>query len=109
MLSRLAELVGDHNEDTQAYITHMMLCLHSQVPYVKISLEESAKSLLHSPSSPTGHNRSISYTPALLSNQHQNALISTGSASSATTSPLKNSPINNIISPSHSTYKKGIL
>uniref|UniRef100_A0A914ZBN0 Cell morphogenesis protein C-terminal domain-containing protein n=1 Tax=Panagrolaimus superbus TaxID=310955 RepID=A0A914ZBN0_9BILA len=107
MLSRLAELVGDHNEDTQGYITHMMLCLHSLVPYVRITLEESARSLLHSPSSPTGHNRSISYTPALLSNQQQqNAQFSTTTPGSTTASPLKNSPINNIISPSHSSYKK---
>lgn len=112
MLSRLAELVGDHNEDTQGYITHMMLCLQSLVPYVRVTLEESARSLLQSPSSPTGHNRSISYTPALLSNQQQQQQnvqmppAARGSSVSTAASPLKSSPSG--ISPSHSAYKKGI-
>uniref|UniRef100_A0A7E4UWN9 MOR2-PAG1_N domain-containing protein n=1 Tax=Panagrellus redivivus TaxID=6233 RepID=A0A7E4UWN9_PANRE len=89
ILSRLAEIVGDHNEETQCYITHMILCLMSLVSYVRVNLDDSER-LAQSPSSPTGHNRSISYTPAFLSRQQTPGTpVVTGSQ---VVSPMKLSP-----------------
>ncbi|VDO34218.1 unnamed protein product [Haemonchus placei] len=61
LISRLVETAGETHEDTQAYVTDLLLCLLSSAPHLNPILEPP---LLPS-ASPT-HARSTSYTPALL-------------------------------------------
>ncbi|CAD5220403.1 unnamed protein product [Bursaphelenchus xylophilus] len=69
ILSRLTEIAGEYSEDVQAYLTHMLLCVHAGIPNIiekssnPISMDTELKAL--SPASST-HNRSISHTPGLL-------------------------------------------
>jgi hypothetical protein len=59
--------VSDSNDEAQSYITHMMLCLHASVPHIiKKSLPAEVEKILEASPSSSTHNRSISYTPALL-------------------------------------------
>uniref|UniRef100_A0A0N5A9H4 Protein furry n=1 Tax=Syphacia muris TaxID=451379 RepID=A0A0N5A9H4_9BILA len=59
VLSRLVETVGESHEDTQAYVTDLMLCLQHAVEHLALPPN------VRSTQSPT-HARSISYTPVLL-------------------------------------------
>ncbi|KAK6742318.1 hypothetical protein RB195_009904 [Necator americanus] len=61
LISRLVETAGETHEDTQAYVTDLLLCLLSSAPHLNPLLDTP---LLPS-ASPT-HARSTSYTPALL-------------------------------------------
>ncbi|VDL68830.1 unnamed protein product, partial [Nippostrongylus brasiliensis] len=61
LISRLVETAGETHEDTQAYVTDLLLCLLSSAPHLNPLLDPP---LLPS-ASPT-HARSTSYTPALL-------------------------------------------
>ena len=67
LLSRLADVVGDQNEDAQSYITDLTLCLQKVVPYLSPLAGRHSTVLMDGDASPmAGHVRSISYTPALL-------------------------------------------
>ncbi|EJD74055.1 SAX-2 protein [Loa loa] len=70
ILSRLAETVGEPHEDTQSYVTDIMLCL--QIAVSHLSLMPQASNILQCPT----HTRSTSYTPAVL-HQISNAVAST--------------------------------
>ncbi|VDP33952.1 unnamed protein product [Heligmosomoides polygyrus] len=61
LISRLVETAGETHEDTQAYVTDLLLCLLSSAPHLNPLLD----SPLLPSASPT-HARSTSYTPALL-------------------------------------------
>lgn len=74
VLPRLAETVGENHEETQSYVTDIMLCLQSTVSHLALRAQCSQYS-----QSPT-HARSVSYTPALL---RQTAI----AAASTTVSP----------------------
>ncbi|CAJ0578683.1 unnamed protein product, partial [Mesorhabditis spiculigera] len=65
LLSRLIETAGDTSEDIQAYITDLMLCLNSNVPYLSSQPEPGPIVVGATSVSPT-HARSTSYTPALM-------------------------------------------
>ncbi|VDN40757.1 unnamed protein product [Gongylonema pulchrum] len=74
VLSRLAETVGEPHEETQAYVTDIMLCLQTTVSHLApVSRPAHAQS-------PT-HARSTSYTPALL---RQTAIAAASAAISPT-------------------------
>lgn len=70
ILSRLAETVGEPHEDTQSYLTDIMLCLKISVSHLASMPHTS--SILQYPT----HARSTSYTPAVL-RQISNAVVST--------------------------------
>uniref|UniRef100_A0A0R3RWW2 MOR2-PAG1_N domain-containing protein n=1 Tax=Elaeophora elaphi TaxID=1147741 RepID=A0A0R3RWW2_9BILA len=70
ILSRLAETVGEPHEDTQSYVTDIMLCL--QIAVSHLALMPHAPNILQYPT----HTRSTSYTPAVL-HQISNAVAST--------------------------------
>ncbi|KAJ1371159.1 Sax-2p [Parelaphostrongylus tenuis] len=61
LISRLVETVGETHDETQAYVTDLLLCLISSTPHLNPLLDHP----LISSVSPT-HTRSTSYTPALL-------------------------------------------
>lgn len=62
LMSRLVETAGEQHEETQAYVTDLMLCLTDCSPYISPMVEtlEMRQSI-----SPT-HMRSTSYTPAFV-------------------------------------------
>ncbi|VDN03343.1 unnamed protein product [Thelazia callipaeda] len=60
ILSRLAETVCEQHEDTQSYVTDIMLCLQTAASHLTMMSQPSKIS-----QSPT-HARSTSYTPAVL-------------------------------------------
>ncbi|PIC39378.1 hypothetical protein B9Z55_011085 [Caenorhabditis nigoni] len=62
LMSRLAETAGEQHEETQSYVTDLMLCLTDCSPYISPIIEtiEMRQSI-----SPT-HMRSTSYTPAFV-------------------------------------------
>ncbi|EPB73337.1 hypothetical protein ANCCEY_07583 [Ancylostoma ceylanicum] len=61
LISRLVETAGETHEDTQAYVTDLLLCLLSSAPHLNPLLEPPIL-----PSASPTHARSTSYTPALL-------------------------------------------
>ncbi|PAV74805.1 hypothetical protein WR25_11823 [Diploscapter pachys] len=61
LISRLAETTGETHEDTQAYVTDLLLCLISCAPHLSPIVEAPPV-----PSVSPNHARSTSYTPALL-------------------------------------------
>lgn len=69
-MSRLAETVGEPHEDTQSYVTDIMLRL--QIAVSHLALKPHAPNILQCPT----HTRSTSYTPAVL-HQISNAVAST--------------------------------
>ncbi|KAK6100762.1 Cell morphogenesis N-terminal family protein [Brugia pahangi] len=70
ILSRLAETIGEPHEETQSYITDIMLCL--QIAVSHLILIPHAPNIVQCPT----HTRSTSYTPAVL-HQISNAALST--------------------------------
>ncbi|VDK63731.1 unnamed protein product [Onchocerca ochengi] len=60
ILSRLAETVGEPHEETQSYVTDIMLCL--QIAVSHLALIPQVPNILQYPT----HTRSTSYTPAIL-------------------------------------------
>ncbi|VDO61295.1 unnamed protein product [Onchocerca flexuosa] len=69
ILSRLAETVGEPHEETQSYVTDIMLCL--QIAVSHLALMPQVPNILQCPT----HTRSTSYTPAIL-HQISNAVAS---------------------------------
>ncbi|VDM69870.1 unnamed protein product [Strongylus vulgaris] len=61
LISRLVETAGETHEDTQAYVTDLLLCLLSSAPHLNPLVEPPLV-----PSASPTHARSTSYTPALL-------------------------------------------
>uniref|UniRef100_A0A0K0DLS1 MOR2-PAG1_C domain-containing protein n=1 Tax=Angiostrongylus cantonensis TaxID=6313 RepID=A0A0K0DLS1_ANGCA len=61
LISRLVETAGETHDETQAYVTDLLLCLISSAPHLNPLLDPPLVSSV----SPT-HTRSTSYTPALL-------------------------------------------
>lgn len=74
MLSRLVETVGEQHEDTQSYVTDVMLCLHTTVAHLALVPQAM-------PTQSPQHARSVSYTPALL---RQTAMAAASAALSPT-------------------------
>ncbi|CAJ0942868.1 unnamed protein product, partial [Mesorhabditis belari] len=66
LLSRLVETAGDANDDTQAYVTDLILCLHSNVQHLSPPIDPGLAASAGSSSVSPTHTRSTSYTPALL-------------------------------------------
>ncbi|CAI5444117.1 unnamed protein product [Caenorhabditis angaria] len=63
LMSRLVETAGEQHDETQAYVTDLLICLIDCSPQISIPLTESIE--LRQVLSPT-HMRSTSYTPALV-------------------------------------------
>uniref|UniRef100_A0A1I7XAJ6 Ion_trans domain-containing protein n=1 Tax=Heterorhabditis bacteriophora TaxID=37862 RepID=A0A1I7XAJ6_HETBA len=61
LISRLVETAGEPHEDTQAYVTDLLLCLLSSAPHLNPVIDAPPI-----PSASPSHARSTSYTPALL-------------------------------------------
>ncbi|VDK46977.1 unnamed protein product [Anisakis simplex] len=76
VLSRLVETIGEQHEDTQSYVTDLMLCLHTTVSHLAFVVPQS----INTTQSPQ-HSRSVSYTPALL---RQTAIATASNALSPT-------------------------
>uniref|UniRef100_A0A915AQL7 Cell morphogenesis protein N-terminal domain-containing protein n=1 Tax=Parascaris univalens TaxID=6257 RepID=A0A915AQL7_PARUN len=74
VLSRLVETVGEQHEDTQSYVTDVMLCLHTTVAHLALVPQAV-------PTQSPQHARSVSYTPALL---RQTAMAAASAALSPT-------------------------
>ncbi|VDM37733.1 unnamed protein product [Toxocara canis] len=74
VLSRLVETVGEQHEDTQSYVTDVMLCLHTTVAHLALVPQAV-------PTQSPQHARSVSYTPALL---RQTAMATASAALSPT-------------------------
>ncbi|KAL3116112.1 hypothetical protein niasHT_007412 [Heterodera trifolii] len=62
ILSRLTEMVGDVSEESQSYITDLFMCLQNLAQNITIAAHLANSPQLQSSSLSTGHNRSVSYT-----------------------------------------------
>uniref|UniRef100_A0A1I7TWL2 MOR2-PAG1_N domain-containing protein n=1 Tax=Caenorhabditis tropicalis TaxID=1561998 RepID=A0A1I7TWL2_9PELO len=63
LMSRLVETAGEQHEETQSYVTDLMLCLTDCSPFISPTIVETLE--MRQAISPT-HMRSTSYTPALV-------------------------------------------
>ncbi|CAL2038426.1 unnamed protein product [Caenorhabditis brenneri] len=63
LMSRLVETAGEQHDETQAYVTDLMLCLTDCSPFISPNIIETIE--MRQAISPT-HMRSTSYTPALV-------------------------------------------
>nr|pir protein F21H11.2 [imported] - Caenorhabditis elegans [Caenorhabditis elegans] len=63
LMSRLVETAGEQHDETQSYVTDLMLCLTDCSPYISPTIMEAIE--MRQVISPT-HMRSTSYTPAFV-------------------------------------------